>query len=346
MQATVERCGITAAGNWIVDCVKTVDRLPGRGMLANVLSQSRSTGGAAANVLLDLARLGCNFPLSGLGVVGRDADGDLIIATARNAGIDVSRVVRTTEAPTSYTDVMAEATTGDRSFFHCRGANALFGPEHVDIAALRCRIFHLGYLLLLDRFDQPHPETGTVAAALLRDLQAVGIKTSVDVVSEESDRFRALVPPALRYVNYLLLNEIEASRVTGLPVRDTSGRLLAEGVVAAAEALCRLGETELVAVHMPEGVYLRTRSGEKLSLGACALPPGFVRGTVGAGDAFCAGMLYGLHEGWDLARAADLGICSATACLAHPTASDGLAPVAEVVSLAARFPRRTPPVRV
>ena len=66
-----QRVGITAAGNWIVDRVKRVDCLPGRGMLANIKDQIFSPGGAPANVLHDLARLKAPFPLAGLGVVGR-----------------------------------------------------------------------------------------------------------------------------------------------------------------------------------------------------------------------------------------------------------------------------------
>jgi len=51
------RRGIAAAGNWIIDHVKQVDQLPDRGMLANIVDESFSTGGAPANVLIDLARL-------------------------------------------------------------------------------------------------------------------------------------------------------------------------------------------------------------------------------------------------------------------------------------------------
>jgi sugar/nucleoside kinase (ribokinase family) len=336
-----ERIGITAGGNWIVDWIKSVDRLPARGMLGNVLTQSRSTGGAPANVLMDLARMQAGFPLAGAGVVGNDPDGEFILDEARRHGIDVSGIAITAQAPTSYTDVMAERDTGDRSFYHCRGANALFGPEHVSVPALRCRIFHLGYLLLLDRMDQPDPRLGTVAAAFMKSLRDAGIRTCVDVVSEDSDRFRTIVPPTLRYVDYLILNEVEAARIVGRTVRAPGGELLAAELAAAVEELARLGTMELVAVHMPEGVILRDRSGTQTALGACLLPEGFIKGTLGAGDAFCAGMLYGLHEGWGAIRCGELGIACATACLANPTATGGVRPIAESLESIRAFPRRS-----
>ncbi|MFW6107587.1 MAG: carbohydrate kinase family protein [bacterium] len=346
MTEVPERTGIAAGGNWIVDIVKDVDHLPGRGMLGSIVSQSSSTGGAAANVLLDLARMEAGFPLVGLGVVGRDEDGRFVLDRARRAGVDASLVAQTGEAGTSYTDVMNEVGTGERQFFHYRGANARFGPEHVPVESLRCRIFHLGYLLLLDRMDGPDEEHGTVAARLLRDLRAAGVRTSVDVVSEESDRFTTIVPPALRHTDYLILNEIEAARTVGGSARATDGTLDPDALIDAVDRLAELGEMELIVVHMPEGFYARDRRGDRYSRGSLELPDGFVKASVGAGDAFCAGVLHGLHEGRGPADAAWLGTCAAAACLSANNASDGLRPIKDCLALGDEYPERPAPVSV
>ena len=339
------RRGIACAGNWIVDHVKMIDRLPGHGMLGNIQSETPGTGGAAFNVAMDLARMGAPFPLVGLGVVGNDAGRDFILQTCRPFAIDLSGLATDQSAATSYTDVMTEIGSGDRVFYHCRGANAGFGIEHVPIAKLTCRIFHLGYLLLLDRMDEPDAEFGTMAARLLKSLQDAGIKTSVDVVSEESDRFGRIVPAALRYTDYLILNEIEVGRTTGHKIRDAGGKLSGAAVIDAVEALFKLGDMELAIVHMPEGAYLRTRDGRRCSQGALSLPDGFIKGKVGAGDAFCAGILYALHEGWDVAEAMHLGSCAAAASLAHQSATDGMLPLAQLQELGQRYPEQDPPIR-
>ena len=341
-----KRVGITAAGNWIVDRVKRVDGIPARGMLVNIKDQQFSPGGAPVNVLNDLARLKAPFPLTGLGVVGNDADGQYLRRILKEQGVDVRGVCVTDDAPTSFTDVMNDERTGDRVFFHHRGANALFGPRHVAVDQLNCRIFHLGYLLLLDTMDQSDPEQGTVAAALLKRVREAGFLTSVDVVSEESDRFRTLVPPALKHVDYLILNEIEVSRAVGIPVRDAAGRLDGPALIEAVEKLYGFGNMRLVAVHMPEGVYARDAAGRRFARGSLTLPDGFIAGAVGAGDAFCAGMLYGLHEGWDVMAMAQLANCCAAASLSEPGASEGLKPLQEVLNLADRFAERSPPVKV
>lgn len=341
-----QRNGITAAGNWIVDRVKRVDCLPGRGMLANIKDQMFSPGGAPANVLHDLARLKALFPLAGLGVVGHDADGEYLRRVFSELGVDIQGLQVTDVAPTSFTDVMNDETTGDRVFFHNRGANALFSPQHVVVSRLNCRIFHLGYLLLLDAMDQTDPEYGTVAARLLKQVQAEGILTSLDVVSEESDRFARLVPPALKYVDYLILNEIETARAVGLTVRDEQRRLDGSALMEAVERLYEFGNMKLVAVHMPEGVYMRDQAGRRYSRGSLVLPEGYIAGAVGAGDAFCAGMLFGLHEGWDVMETAGLASCCAAASLSCPGASEGVLPLVETLALAKRFGERKPPVAV
>lgn len=344
MNNTPQRHGIAAAGNWIVDRVKTVERLPGRGMLASILGEVASTGGAPANVLGDLARLSAPFPLWGFGAVGPDETGRFIRDRFRALGVNIDGLAILTDRPTSYTDVMSELGTGARTFFHHRGANAGFGPEHIPIPALTCRIFHFGYLLLLDRFDAPDPEAGTVAARLLRDVRAQGIRTCLDVVSEDGDRFRTLVPPALRHVDYLIINEIEAGRTVGRVIRRDDGSFDAAALVGAVDELLTLGTMELVAVHMPEGSYLKRRDGTSHAVGSVALPPGFIKGTVGAGDAFCAGVLYGLHEGWPDARALRLGSALAAASLSHEGATEGVGPLADVLALETRHGLRPPPI--
>lgn len=346
MNCTPKRNGIACAGNWIVDNVKVIDRLPARGMLGNIIAESRGTGGAAFNTLVDLARLGTPFPLYGIGVIGDDSPGEFIRATCRELGIDQAGLTTLKGESTSYCDVMTESGTTDRSFYFRSGANAKFGIEHVPLKKLTCRIFHLGYLLLLDGLDQPDSDYGTVAARLLKLVQNEGIKTSVDVVSEDSDRFSKIVPSSLRHTDYLILNEIEAGRTTGHKVRNAQGQLEAEAVVEAVEALFALGRMEFVCVHMPEGAYLRTREGRRFARGSLVLPGDFIKGTSGAGDAFCAGMLYGLHEAWDFMEAMRLGAAAAAACLTHPSSTDGLMSFAEVMELTRRFPEREPPVPV
>jgi sugar/nucleoside kinase (ribokinase family) len=330
------RSGLLAGGNWIIDQVKMIDVYPGHEQLANISGQSQGTGGSPYNVLLDLAKLGASFPLVGAGLVGQDALGEYIIDDCRSHNIDPSFISVSPGTSTSYTDVMTEIEGGRRTFFHNRGANATWDGSDIDFSASSAKIFHLGYLLLLDAIDAEDSEYGTVGAALLAKARSAGFKTSIDVVSEDSERFSKIIGPALKQVDYCILNEIEASKVTGVEVRR-DGKLIEEGIEEASSKLFELGVTDLVAIHFPEGSYGQKSSGEKLRQGSLALPKGYIKGAAGAGDAFCSGVLYGVHEDWPLEKCLLTGTCAATACMSDPTCTDGLRSLDECLALVDQF---------
>ncbi len=338
--ASTSRSGILTAGNWIIDQVKIIDVFPQRDQLANIRSQSQGTGGSPYNVSIDLARLQAPFPLSAAGLVGNDDLGRVILEDCRLHNIDTKHLRATPLAPTSYTDVMTEMSGGHRTFFHNRGANALWNGADLDFKKLKARIFHLGYLLLLDALDAPDSAFGTKAARLLDSAQKVGMKTSVDVVSEDSDRFARIVSPALKHIDYCILNEIEAGKTTGFKIRETDGALNTVSLRHAAGALLQGGVRELVVIHFPEGCFMRTRKGEDFWQSSLKLPDKHIAGTAGAGDAFAAGVLMGLHENWELPRCLFTGVCVAAASLSHPTCAGGVKSLPAALKLARKFGER------
>jgi sugar/nucleoside kinase (ribokinase family) len=163
------------------------------------------------------------------------------------------------------------------------------------------------------------------------------MKTSADVVSENSDRFTEIVLPALKFLDYCILNELEAGKTTGFKTRTPEGRLDTVALRHAAGALLQQGVRELVVIHFPEGAFARTRRGEDVWQPALKLPPKYIAGTAGAGDAFCAGVLLGLHEGWELQRCLLTGVCIAAASLSDPTCTAGVKSLSSSLALAKRF---------
>ena len=76
------------------------------------------------------------------------------------------------------------------------------------------------------------------------------------------------------------------------------------------------------------------------------MPDGYIVGAVGAGDAFCAGMLYGIHEEWSPEDCMNLGACCSAASLSASDSNSGLRPIKEVLSLSERFDFCPPPVKL
>jgi len=335
--ASSNRKGILAGGNWIIDQVKLIDVFPQREQLANIHSQYEGTGGAPYNVLVDLAMLGAKFPLQGAGLVGKDALGAQILDHCKKLGIDTKFLTVAPKSTTSYTDVMTEMNGRRRTFFHNRGANALWDGKELNFSRTKAKIFHLGYLLLLDTIDAPDKKYGTRGAALLAAAQEAGLKTSVDVVSEDSDRFAKIVTPALKYTDYCILNEIEAGKTTGFKIRQADGKLDTVSLRHSAGALLQLGVKEVVVIHFPEGGFARTRDGKDYWQSSLKLSDKYIAGTAGAGDAFCAGVLYGLHEELDLQQCLLHGVCAAAASLSDPTCTAGMKPLATTLGLAKKF---------
>ena len=177
-------------------------------------------------------------------MIGTDSAGDWILDVCRRNRIDVSSMHRTNTAPTSYTDVMTVASTGRRTFFHQRGANALLKGSDIQLESSSAKLFHLGYLLLLDSLDAACPTFGTKSAELLHRASELGFVTSADVVSEESDRYREIVFPALRHLDLLFMNEFEAGHMVDSRIRvgDAIDR---DALVSTAETLVKAGVLDM-----------------------------------------------------------------------------------------------------
>ena len=144
----MERKGIIAAGNMLVDHVHQIGQWPERGWLVEIVHSERATGGAPLNVLLTLAKMHAGLPLQAVGLIGEDNDGDYITAMLDQYHINRQLVQRTSSASTSMTQVMTDAE-GQRTFFHSPGANRLLDLPAFEPLDAPLKIFHLGYLLLL-----------------------------------------------------------------------------------------------------------------------------------------------------------------------------------------------------
>ncbi|MCI9133099.1 MAG: carbohydrate kinase family protein [Lachnospiraceae bacterium] len=328
------RKGISVAGNLIVDITYPIERWPGPGQLTTITGEiTRSVGGAVCNVITDLAKLDSGLPLTALGVIGTDAEGDFILEQlGKHDNICLDALRR--QGKTSFTAVMSENSTKTRTFFQYRGANAVFDENFINWEELDAEILHVGYILLLDALDQKDEKYGTKLAKLLAHARKRGIRTSIDVVTESGDRFESLVPPALKYTDYCVINELEAQAITGVLLRDQKGKLHRDNMPAALKRMKKMGVACWAVIHCPEGGFGLDEKGSYVSLDSLKLPKGYIAGTVGAGDAFCAGVLYGAYEKWPLETAIRLGSCGAAASLAKPGATEGMRSVSEVLKLA------------
>ncbi|MGY9079202.1 MAG: PfkB family carbohydrate kinase, partial [Candidatus Nanopelagicales bacterium] len=121
------------------------------------------------------------------------------------------------------------------------------------------------------------------------------------------------VLPCLPHLSSLIINESEAGALLDVSAKvegadkDINWNLL-EGM---AQGLISRGVSRLAVIHTPAGVVAADSTGKTWRQGSVKVPETQIRGTTGAGDAFAAGVVYGLHEDWGVQDCIRLGVAAA-----------------------------------
>ena len=306
--------GIAVVGTILVDRLCEIDAYPKAGQLTQIKRLSFSVGGLVPNVAIDLKILDPKLSVSALGKVGDDFEGKFAVEKMRSFGVDCSDIIVSSDEKTGFSDAMS-VVGGQRTFFTYSGANASFGVSDIPWERLSYKMLHLGYFLLMDTIDKGDGLT------ILKKAKQAGMSTSIDLVSENSDRYKSVVP-CLKFVDNLIINETEAGNLCGIaPSR--------ENLPDIAEKLLNAGVNERVIIHMPECAVCLSK--DKLCvLPSYDLPEGWIKGTTGAGDAFCSGALTGIYYGKDDKTILDYAQVAAASSLKETDATSGIFELSEL----------------
>lgn len=318
--------GILCAGTILVDAGKVIDAYPALDHFATIEHVSLSTGGPGLNMAVDLRMLGAAFPIGMIGAIGDDEHGAFLLAECVRLGIDTAGIRTLAGAVTSFTDVMVERAGGRRTMFHHSGANALFDASAAGLESCGARILHAGAPGIHPIMDSKPPGGSNGWSALLRQAQAAGLRTNMELISLEPGCQAEVALPCLPYLDSIVINELEAGALTGIdnPVPTADEPVDWAALDAMALGLIERGVSALAVVHFPAGCVAAAPGGRTWRQGSVRLPRDQVRSTTGAGDAFAAGVLLGLHEGWPVERCLRLAVASAAACVRSPKTSDGI----------------------
>lgn len=318
------KAGIVVAGSVIVDKINEISAYPNTGELTQIRNIRNAVGGCVPNVAIDLKKIAPALAVSAMGKIGNDAEGAYVTDVLKAGGVSTEALAVMDGEKTSFTEVMS-IPGGQRTFFVYPGASADFGVADMDFSVINAKLLHLGYFLLLQKVDDGD------GLKILQKAKDKGIETSIDLVSENSDRY-SLVLPCLPYTDYLIVNELEAGRLAGIePV--------AENLEKIAQRLMELGVQKKVIIHMPERSVCLSKESYSV-LGSYKLPDGYIQGTTGAGDAFCAGALMGIYNGWSDMEIMEFASSCAVMALRSPDATSGMQTEAEIKEYCKQFARR------
>jgi sugar/nucleoside kinase (ribokinase family) len=334
------RRGILTGGTWCVDYNRTISHWPGEDGLAELFDEERHGGGSGCNLALDMKLLDPAMPVETIGLIGDDEDGRFLVETAVAAGIDIRQMAMTPGAATQFCDAYVSRRSHRRTHIFHAGAGSLLTPDHFDFSVTRTRYLHLGLPGVHRVLDGRWHDDANGWVAVLRKAHAAGLQTNLELASVDGDLMAKLVTPCLPHLDFLVVNDMEIGAIAGVeticgdaPDRDACER--------AARAILERGALNLVAVHCPAFAIAVTRDGESAILPSVAVPEGAVRGANGAGDAFAAGMLYGIHEGWSVEECLRLAHAAAAASLRSISTTGALASWQACLALAEQWGLRS-----
>jgi len=314
-----EAPAVVCAGLIIADLfVSPLSSLPRPGELVVSDGFLLDAGGCAVNTAVILTRLGVRTGL--VGKVGDDEYGRWLRQSLARKRVLVDGVSTGRRTATSQT-VILPVDGEDRRYIHVPGANVELGVADIAPVLSGVRVLAIGGYLALLGLD---PEG---VADLLAGARTRGTATLLDVVVPRGadDPVKAL-RPVLPHVDCFLPNKDEARLVTGHDNPADQARALLELGCASVVITCGAEG----AVYADPARVIRVRP----------FPVEVVDGS-GAGDAFTAGIILGLIEGWPaeqrLRFAAALGgsVCRGLGCTGTVFTRDEALAAAGSVQLAA-----------
>jgi len=246
-----------------------------------------TVGGSAAIMACGAARLGLRVAF--VGVFGNDAAGRFMLEELSARGVDTSDCVVLPDRPTGLTaHLVRPGADRDRAMLTSVGCVSELTAEMMRRALKkRVRHVHVGSFYLL-------PKLASSLAAVFAEARKAGRTTSLDTQGDWEGRWQGGLREALGESDLYFPNRSEALAVAlslgaDLPAGDDLGRTLA--------TLAALGPLPVVKCGAQGAV---ARDGKAL-VRAAALSAAPVD-TIGAGDSFDAGYVYGFLQGWPVGR--------------------------------------------
>jgi sugar/nucleoside kinase (ribokinase family) len=277
---------ILVAGEINPDLILTGDVVPEFGQVEKLVdSASLIIGSSSAIFACGAARLGLRVVF--IGVCGDDIFGRFMRAEMQKCGVDVSNVIVREGEHTGLSVILNQGT--DRAILTHTGLIAALRASDIPNALLQnARHLHVASYFLQTNLRPDLPD-------LFQRARTLGLTTSLDTNYDPSELWAGF-DELLSVTNVFLPNEKEALSLS----RESHVNVAADRLAVKAETVAiKLGAQGAVGIC----------KSDKLQVASLAVN---VVDTVGAGDSFDAGFLYGYLNGWSLEKSLRLAcVCGA-----------------------------------
>ena len=263
---------------------------------SSIMDVKESGGGSAANTIVGLARLGLRTGF--IGKVGTDREGKFLLDELKKEGVDTNGII-ISEIGRSGTAMGYIDPDGNRALYIDPGVN-----DQLDLTGTNLDYASSTKILHLTSFVAEKPFIAQ--KQLIANLSNVKICFDPGVIYARKGLNS--IKPILQQSYAVFPNEYEVRLLTG------------QNYLEGAKMLIDMG-AELVAVKLGKrGCYV-TDGGKSHLIKAFKVK---TIDTTGAGDAFCAGFIYGLTKRKDLLECGRLANFVASRCVASWGARTGL----------------------
>jgi sugar/nucleoside kinase (ribokinase family) len=333
------RHGFIAGGTWCLDRNRKIDAWPREDSVGIAWGLEERGGGPACNLAIDIRRLDPSIPVETIGLVGNDDAGRKLIAEADRAGLDRRQMHVDARAPTHMTEAFVSQASGMRTHISDLGVAELLSPDHFDFSETSARFMHLGLPGIHPKMDGRWQGDANGWVTVFKAARKAGLETNLELCTVTPERLRDLIHPCLPHLDTLVVNDSEIGALAEMTT-VSGGKTDIESCKAACAAILEQGAMRLVTVHFPEGAITVTRDGTSVFVSSVSVPHAAVVGPNGAGDAFAAGFMYGLHEHWSLEDSLWLGHAAAACSLRTAGTTDGVMGWRECLAVAEGWGRR------
>ncbi|WP_229496586.1 ribokinase [Massilia polaris] len=265
---------VVVVGSVNMDLVFRTPRMPAPGETITGDGFQQVPGGKGANQAVAAARQGAAVGF--VGMIGNDSFGQMALESLGREGIATTHMTTDLSAASGVAGIFVD-DHGENSIVLAPGANAVLSEAHVEAAA--AAIGGADYLIC--QLESP---IASVARAI-----AIAREHGVRVVFNPAPAAQ-LPDGLLASVDYLILNETEATQLTGLAVLDRAS------AAEAAAALLARGAGAVLLTMGAGGVLVATTGHERF------VPAVKVKAvdTTAAGDTFVGALTVAIGRGLDL----------------------------------------------
>jgi sugar/nucleoside kinase (ribokinase family) len=275
---------VVVVGEINVDLILKGNIEPAFGQIEKIVDKASLTiGSSAAIFACGAARLGLRTAF--IGAAGDDAFGRFMVEALNRRGIDTSGIIVNPNIDTGISVILVKAS--DRAILTYPGSIPELKYSDIDFSILaRSRHLHLSSYFLLDNL-RPH------IPSLFQKARSMGLSLSLDTNFDPLEKWEGGLHQAIAAADIFLPNLVELQAITGEATAERAAARLSESVQT---VVVKLGA---------DGAAACVRGGNMLRQAAA---PVNVVDTVGAGDSFDAGFIYGFLNGMDTRQSLKMAV--------------------------------------